>query len=352
MFHPTESFEFLKHSDIPQTWAFFGASVTQQHHGYVDVFRKHCHEGSRNIHILQRGFGAMHIREAVLLLQTAIIHQKKDTPNLSVCFLEWLTSCTEFSPSEIHEFLTVIFEQLFLAKIIPVLLFLYNHSERAKRDNLKLCYQQKGLEWKILCIDLEPLGEKNFNKTYFRDDTHLTEAGSEIIGKSLYFTLKMPPRPWILKTLNTPWHKVKFYGLPLPILQEKREKKTASIHNITLPVIGISIKESFTLPYDLESKTLLVGLWLLVGPDSGWIEIQDEQTEIREKITIWDPWCHYERFMIRRFANRFILQNKLTLRLLEEDPAYSTCRRVMPIVPLDRRRIWLLGYSGIPATSL
>lgn len=63
--------------------SFFGASVTQQTNGYVDVFANLCND---KFDVKKYGYGSMHIYDAGICFINNVINDK---PNY--CFIDWFS---------------------------------------------------------------------------------------------------------------------------------------------------------------------------------------------------------------------------------------------------------------------
>ena len=348
-------------SSQSEKWIFYGASVTQQHQGYFTFFKslveKQFHDKEqKSPHLIQKGFGAIHLKEAIFLLRFMLDKEIGFAPsqdqnqNQTLCFLEWLTTGTYFTLEQVHEFIEAILHILTEYQVCPIFLLLYNNNDIEKRHQIKFCWETVAKKHDIMILDLYNLGQKNFTKTYFKDYTHLTEAGGKFFGQALYDLLfqKKGSKNWIPCQILTVdqkqntrmlWEQTCF--LPYVPLQPKKTK-TITVAGYSFVGHEIQDQEKFILPV---SKSLLA-LWIIVGLDSGSIELQSQET--KEKLILWDPWCYYDRFMIRCLHKPFYFtssNNEITIQLLTEDPPYHTAHHSVSFVSSSLRRLWLIGWT-------
>jgi hypothetical protein len=340
-----EKFEILKQITLPQAWMFYGASVTQQKLGYVKFFSLFLADVRPSIRVIQRGFGSMHLKEAVLLFDKVVAATKTEQKQFSVCFLEWYTGYPRYSEVEVEEFLTLLIENFVQIDVVPVFLFLYNHEDPKERLLFKARWLGLALKRHIPFVDMEFLGSSYYGSRYFRDQTHLTEEGGKFFGQQLLQILQFPPIRKEEKQQIFRLKRVLFRSIPYDL--RRLEKKT-QISEMSFVAQSVDLQNPLILPSD--RKGIVVAFWLIVGAESGWIEIKEAETGRKESMLVWDRWCHYDRFMIRNLRSEFSLAKKVSIHLLDLDPPYETCREKLPLPYLtkEKRRLWIIGFSFIP----
>jgi hypothetical protein len=313
--------------------AFFGASVTQQVMGYVKGFKKCIEEDIKlkESTISQLGYGSLHLRESNLLLSETVLplHEKN---RIHICILEWFTSEASILPEHINYLLT----QLLSQHILPVFLLLYNNDNRVERCKTKTIYYKVAEECKIPLIDIDSYIQENnlFTPELFRDNTHLTELGGKKVGELLYQTLT---------SYNSSIYNIKVAGRIVFVPFYYKVMSTLTVKymgDIPSPAVRLSLTDELIIPDNIPGK--LLGLWTIAGPDSGVIQITNSKQE-EDKMSIWDQWSHYDRFMIRRFRGDWYTSDQLKINLTTTPPNYSTCRREVAEWP--ERFFWVIGWS-------
>jgi hypothetical protein len=303
--------------------AFFGASVTQQQRGYVPSFAT-----LTQVHVSQLGFGGLHLRDAVLLLDETVLKVHAEE-KIDICFLEWFTSDPEIKSNDLQFLLTKLTEHT----ILPCLLLLYNNMDRDKRNQTKLIYERLAQANGIALIDIDSdiVVHQLFTPEFFRDDTHLHDNGGEMVAKMIYE--KCYPQ-----VVSNHLPVFKFIAFQ-PIVS--RPTKPSGHLSIPYRAHKVEFDEIVSIP-SIYSTAKLAALWLLTGPESGIIEIRDKHGK-SEHMSVWDKWAHYDRFTIRRFRNAFILGDDIQIQLTDKDPDYASCTRELHSWP--KRCLWIIGFS-------
>ena len=102
---------------------FFGASVTQQKNGYVDIFTSFINKSNPEFLVQKYGFGSMHLRDAGICFIDEIILQKP-----SYCFIDWFTTAMIYNCSSLKTYLDCIVRKLKLINSKIVFLLLHNRD--------------------------------------------------------------------------------------------------------------------------------------------------------------------------------------------------------------------------------
>lgn len=172
---------FLEHYHI----AFYGASVTQQTCGYVPKITEllALKELPFSYKISQLGFGSLHLKEAVLLLENVVLSLHRNNP-IHICVLEWFTSEPNICVDDLH----YLIQKLLKENILPVILLLYNDNNRVEREKTKKIYYDIAEQYLLPLIDIDTriCEEDFFLPQHFRDVTHLLPLGAEKIAKWIY----------------------------------------------------------------------------------------------------------------------------------------------------------------------
>jgi hypothetical protein len=88
----------------------------------------------------------------------------------------------------------------------------------------------------------------------------------------------------------------------------------------------------------------LHGLVLIVGPESGEIEVRD--TTGTERLMVWDEACFYERLMTVLLKRPTRAGDEVTIRVTDGVPDYARCRR--PVEPPEEISLKVVGYMTLP----
>lgn len=300
--------------------SFYGASVTQQGMGYVYGFNKII----KGYTIKQCGIGSIGLREATFLLDKIILNKENKS---DICFLEWFTANWNIEVEDLN----YLVMKLLSNNILPVFLLMYNNNDRDEREKTKLLYYNISDNMNIPLIDLDTytVRGKYFTDDLFRDYTHLTEEGGNFYGKKLADIINS------INIYKKPENKLLF----IPYKSVNSITKLSGNNNIPELAYFINVGESIELPH-MNAK--LLAIWTVVGPDSGIIKIIDDELKI-EKISLWDEWCHYDRFMIRKLSKPKEMSKNIKISLTDENPEYSRCRRKVPTI--QDKKLWLIGWT-------
>ena len=179
---------------------FFGASVTEQRAGYVFGFQEAVKEKKCDIDVVQKGIGAVHLREACLLLP-AVLNKMEALGG--ICMLEWLTSYPLFDKEQVEKYLTFLLRELRTKRFLPVFVFMYNNEFLTERKETKKVWTGYAHRYRIPTIDMFDFQHSHYGSTpaYFRDNTHLTADGGKFFGTTLFTTLagSLTPLPLALE---------------------------------------------------------------------------------------------------------------------------------------------------------
>lgn len=300
--------------------SFYGASVTQQGMGYVHGFSKIMKEYIIN----QYGIGSVSLKEATFLLDKIILNKENKS---DICFLEWFTAGWNIQMEDLN-YLVI---KLLSNNILPVFLLMYNNNDRDEREKTKLLYYKISDKMNIPLIDLDTytVRGKYYSDNLFRDYTHLTEEGGTFYGKKLSDIIND------INIYKSPENNLIF----IPYKSLGGITKPSGNSNIPELAHCINEGENVFLPC-MNAK--LLAIWTVVGPDSGIIKIIDDELKI-EKISLWDEWCHYDRFMIRKLSKEREMSKNIKISLTNENPEYSRCRR--KVSTIQDKKLWLIGWT-------
>lgn len=330
---------------------FFGASVTEQRAGYVLGFQEELTRSNKSEHyiVVQKGIGAVHLREACLLIPKVL---ETTQVQHGVCMLEWLTTSPTFTREQVERYLTYIIKQLRQRHLIPMFLLLYNNELLTERKEMMEIWMQYAHQYRIPTVNMFDFGQDVYKSTstsvYFKDQTHLTGEGGTLFGSTLFQVLKES-----LLTIPVPTicHDT-YHNYNVSQLVTERMTPTIDVKTSlgSLNVMTLTLGDCISLPRQEVSAEAMYALWVIVGPESGVIEIHNKTTDDREWLCLWDQWCCYNRFMIRMLASpeKFKIKDGITIALCEnKDPPYHLCKKISTFCAPEKRIFQLHCISTI-----
>lgn len=262
----------------------FGASITQQSHGYVKIFKNIA----VSYEIKQHGYGGMHLNDAgIFYIDNALI----DNPKFMI--VDWFS--TGFIQTDNNTLLCIenIIYKCHKQKCIPIFSFPYrkDNSERLKFYNYV-----KEIITKYNCYFIDFSGILNDND--LNDIVHPNINGSSKYTYHMYN---------LIKKIN-----INEYKYLMPIKNKFNNIKSIDVSNIK--------NRNNVLEYDISGE--IYGILNKIGPYSPIVEIYDNNKFIREEI-VWDKYCAYERTHIN-FKN-IIIHDKLKIVMTNKEPNYIEC---------------------------
>lgn len=261
--------------------SFFGASVTRQSDGYAVYLSKKL---DVETHIF--GYGGNHLNDAGICFIDKVINA-----NCNYCFIDWFSTGYISVNDLTTEYLDTIVCKFTKARCKLIFLFLLDqyHKDRINFNIfLKSYLNSKNLYY----IDINDYLE--FSSEYIRDSVHTTEFGSKTYADIIY------------NSFTKDKHKIE---LPSNVTETRFCGK----------IKALSVNKIFKDSILIEGKCLIIGFYLFIGRKSGLVDINGE------KYKVWDQWCHYDRehFNLKGLE----LNGNMEIKILQEDPDYSLCRR-------------------------
>ncbi len=250
---------------------FFGASVTEQHYnsGYVIQFKNTVEKNNiKNLEIVQKGFGSMHLCNIAISKIDEIINDKTNC-----IFIDWFSTWyIETDVNELNKLLDSIIRKLMLIKCnICFLLF----------DRIDMCENRLKMYENIInyankhCIHYISMYNNENVKELIRDDVHTNEIGANYYSTIIYNYF-----------INKMYHISNISYNNIPNENEYSFVKTMKINKI------------FYDKFVLIGNFKLIGLFQKVGRSSGIVNIRINDLD-KLSFNIWDTWCYYDRNSIR-----------------------------------------------------
>ena len=261
--------------------SIFGASVTQQKNGYSYILSKKLLNTDTRIF----GYGGNHIDDAGILFIDNVINI-----NSNYCFIDFFTTAYDSISDLTIEYLDTIVYKLTNSKCKIIFLFLLtsDYDNRIKFYNFVKNYiTSKNLYY----IDINDFLKYNLN--LIKDNVHTTDIGS-----------------------------AKYADIIYDVFQKDKDKIDYPI-NITktqfCDIKKINVNKIFKNNIILEGDCFIIAFYLIIGPKSGFIDINGT------KECIWDQWCHYDRSHFN--LKKITVKDKLEIKILPDKVDYSSCRR-------------------------
>jgi len=258
----------------------FGASVTEQKEGYAVFLKKFL---PNSIHL---GYGGNHIDDAGIIAIDLVL----DT-NPSFCFIDFFSTTYSSTDTRTIECLDTIVYRFTNANCKLIFLFFLEKDYVTKLGFFKFVKEYLDTK-KLFYIDLNDY--LTYSPELLRDEIHTTPLGSQQYAEIIY------------------------------------NKFIENKHNITYPTNTVTTKycnmkvltlfQVFNKNLILEGNCEIVSFYLMIGPKSSKVEINGKV------YPIWDTFCHYERPSFK--IKNLMIADKIEIKISQEDPDYSTCRRV------------------------
>ena len=280
---------------------FFGASVTQQKNGYVDIFDKLLKTHNIDSNVKKYGYGSMHIHDAGVCFINNVI---ENNPNF--CFIDWFSTGFINNTNYIKQYIDTIILKLFSIKCIPIfLLFDRIDIDKARLDMYDYVIEYAN-EYNINYISIF----NNDNKIeLLRDDVHTTELGSNYYGTIIY-------NNFMDKIINLNFNTNKY-----------------PLKNMYYDINILDINDTVNNNIILYGNAKVIGIYQKIGLYSGVINIINENNE-SEQHFIWDQWCHFERHNIKL---SFDIKNKLIIKILNDTFDTSSCKHEIEWNKYDKK---------------
>lgn len=126
------------------------------------------------------------------------------------------------------------------------------------------------------------------------------------------------------------------------MIEGRFEREQRKVGNYAAAVTWYSLPEGSRLRWRLEAGRLF-GLFVVVGPRSGVVEVVDGATRV--EVCLLDRWCSYERIstciLVRDVEESGAFGGEVTVELISRLPDYSVCPKLE--TPPSERRLDVVG---------
>ena len=338
-----------KLSEDPVSISYFGASVTAQKDGYRPLLHDRLRDRFRQDHRSSfAGIGGVDVVSAVFLADEFVARHRPD-----LCLIEFTS--TELiwgsSVAEAKGAMDGILAKLTAAGTRPCLLHLARREWHEQHTDVLAAFERAADRHGIPSIDLtgvflESAGTDAAANRIFRDAVHITAAGAELASELIADAIESvaaqdPHRGTDWERPDPSSNEYRGAHVLAVVAEDAAGPARMCVLRLQRPYLefphGSSIRRRF--------EERLAGLVLLVGPDSGELEVVDRRGP--QRLMIWDEYCHYERFTACLFERPCEAGGEVSIELTDTVPDYASCRR--PMDPPERRTVKVIGYMVLPA---
>jgi hypothetical protein len=324
--------------------AYFGASVTVQKEGYRPRLHQLIRDRFGREHAsIMAAVGAVSFLPAVFLADNLATAHRPD-----LCLVEYATPVPGRRELGEAEFaLDGIIAKLLAVNCQPCLLHIYRRGP--SQDRMVVAFENVAERHGVPSIDLvTPLraavSDGRLDKhQIFKDGMHTTPEGSQLVAELADLGLaEIADAGGPGTALRAPAPSPNYRGAHevAADLAEVRGEGRMGRFRLQRPYVHIAEGSAVRRRFD----ETLHGLALIIGPESGEVEIDDGGGAQRRMV--FDEASHYERLTTIMLKRPVPPGREVTIRLTETVPDYSITRR--PTEPPAERSLKLFSYLVSP----
>lgn len=296
-----------------RTGIFFGASVTAQSkgNGYCDLVKQLLEPAG--LRVLAKGFGACHFDDAGFFYSRSLLDHDP-----AFVILEWnTTGLTRFHTQKFN----YVLRMLAHAKVPVGFLVLPRTDKNVSGD--RDCERQVAEAARKHGLPVLDLRGKVDLKACLRDAFHTNPTGAEIYAGLI--------AEWIRdEFLPGKRDFSKFFDFGIGSDGELESIRPFQLDGLANKRLG----RQLVLVLEGKSDALFdVAVSATIGPQSPVVMLQvSGGGHVESKLSIFDPWCHYERTMMFSFWPKGVSVKPgelyvLEVDVLDEPPDYSICKQ-------------------------
>jgi hypothetical protein len=331
----------------PCTIAYMGASVTAQKDGYRPRLHELLSQATGHDHrAVPAGLGAMGAITGVFLMDELVLPRRPD-----LTFVEYATSdiAGTTPPEHLGAVLEGIVGKLRAAGSEPCFLYLHRADMRLGSSPIVDTYERVAdahgvpsinvAEWMREAIDRGAVAAD----AVLRDVVHTTAAGSDLTAGAIRAALaELPeaPRPARVTSADAGYGSTRVVPAT-PALAANGPVGEARFR-LSYPYVEIDRRGLLRFRPDGE----LVGLLVIVGPHSGYIELASPAG--RSEHLLWDEECSYERLGSVILEPFVPAGAEVTIRLSSRPVDESGAKRTIDPALAARKLLKLVGLLVRP----
>lgn len=324
--------------------AYLGASVTVQKAGYRPALHERIrHRFGREHTSILAAVGAIGVVPTVFLADNLVAAHRPD-----LCLIEYATPLPgRRELAEGEQALDGIVAKLLAVDCQPCLLNIYRRG--ANQDQMVAAFEKVAERHGVPSIDLvtpmrAAVTDGRLDKhEIFKDGMHTTPEGSEVVAEMADLGLaEIADAGSPGTTLRAPAPSPNYRGAHEVAvdLAEARGEARMGRFRLQRPYVRIAEGSAVRRRFD----ETLHGLALIIGPESGEVEIDDGGGAQRKMA--FDEAAHYERLGTVMLKRPVSPGTEVNIRLTEAIPDYSISRR--PMEPPPERSLKLFSYLVSP----
>jgi len=307
---------------------YVGASVTAQKNGYRPELNKKLEAAGYTVNQTILATGATGSIFGLCNLSTL---QLPENETFDLTVYEYSTGDLNIGLTPLDVMVDVVFESLAFLKTISQQVVLVNNYrsdyENGEGEFVREKHRDAAKLAGVPVIDTYPVFEemrKNFSeqdwKEIYRDNVHTSPKGSKLVSDYIFENLN-------LSALDSPFERGGSETLKAGFYFPQIIGKDTEIY--TYPSSGQKFKYFRLKPNETISMKLKGEIWGLisvVGPTSGWVNVQANGSSIQEFCQL-DAHCYYERIQPRQFMRNFEEEVELTIQLIEKDLDFNKVKQ-------------------------
>jgi hypothetical protein len=328
------------------TVAYLGASVTAQRDGYSPRLHELLGQTTRHVHrSVVAGSGAVGSITGVFLMDDLVLRHQPD-----LCFVEYTTSdAAGTTPLEhLGAVLEGIVGKLRDAGCAAVFLHLHRSDlDLAAASPVIEIYEQVAEHLGVPSInvasgirDLLRAGEID-ESAVLRDVVHTTAAGSDLTARLVSRGLETVFAVDHAHPVAPPLSAGSFRQTRIVAAEAGLVRDTARCREGRFRLVYPYLEIDAGNELHLTAEADLVGLLVIVGPDSGYIEV--ECPAGCSEYLLWDEHCSYDRLASVVFSPFVPAASRVTIGVSARTVDYSRARRPVDPARSVAKRLKVVG---------
>jgi hypothetical protein len=259
-----------------------------------------------------------------------------------VCFVDFATTdlAGYTPPGKVGAAVEGIVRKLLRMGSRPVLLHLYR-SDVDWRASHPAIEASEGVaaRYRVPLVDVASAWARRRDapSRFLRDAVHLTRAGAEACADAIVEALTTATDPTVEAPLHADVYDATLVREATPDLLSDPARAARRVFRFNYPVLDVEPDVDLVL----EDVRGVVGLVVVVGPDSGEVEIEDGERSRR--VILFDEYCHYERLNTIVFSGTRADPGRVRVRLTRAAVDTSVCRQPVPPRAPGERRLSVVG---------
>lgn len=332
--------------------AYLGASVTAQKDGYLPRLHQALIAATGQSHTaINAGMGAVGSIVAVFTMDELVLKHAPD-----VCFIEFTTGDMghKTPEQEIGPAVEGIVRKLQAADCPTCMLHLYRSDRDMEQDPVALEYERVAAYYGVPSLNIGAFLQAEVEQGIYtpsdlmRDHVHTAVRGAEITtalilqGLQTIWEHRAVEANYLERRALPDIYPKNFRHAKLvpfsPNMLRDPENYVRGKFRLLMDYIQIDSHNELVCEFDGD----LVGLWLIVGKESGVIELRTPN-EVQE-YTLWDTDCHYDRIMGEIFYPFVPAHTPLRIRLTEQPMDYTKLRHPIENAEAIQKNLKILSF--------